>query len=74
MTSEEERNLRQDRKLTRSEIILLQKAGIDIHEYKDDDHTGQRDLYKDRQGNIYVKSKEVQGFGEETGLNINDFY
>ena len=31
------------------------------------------DLYKDKDGNIYVKPKNGRGQGEPTGLNVHDF-
>jgi hypothetical protein len=35
--------------------------------------SGERDLYKDKKGDIYVKPKGGKGEGEPTGVNINDF-
>ena len=45
-----ERNPAQDRKLTPGEIQRLKDKGIVIEDLKGGDHAGQRDLYKDRQG------------------------
>jgi len=70
---EQERNWKQDRKLTRDEIAKLQRAGIDIHDLKDKLNPAHRDLYKDTDGNIYVKPKGGQVPGEPTNLNINEF-
>ena len=70
---EQERNWRQDKKLTRDEIARLQRAGVDIHDLKDRHNAAHRDLYKDEDGNIYVKPKGGQAPGEPTNLNINDF-
>jgi Bacterial toxin 33 len=36
-------------------------------------HGAQRDLYKDKDGNIYVKPKGGKGPGEDIDLNINDY-
>ena len=71
--SEEERDWRQDKKLTIGEIARLKKAGIDIHKLKGKYKASQKDLYKDSEGNIYVKPKSGQAAGEDTGFNINDF-
>ncbi|GFE69890.1 polymorphic toxin type 33 domain-containing protein [Chroococcus sp. FPU101] len=68
-----ERNWRQDKLLTRIEIARLKQAGIDIHELKGKYKASQKDLYKDSEGNIYIKPKDGQSIGEETGFNINDF-
>ncbi len=70
---EGDRNPNQDRKLTDDEIRKLQKGGEDPHDLKEDVNSGQRDLYKDKNGNIYVKPKGGSGPGEPTGLNINHF-
>lgn len=70
---ETERNWRQDKLLTRGEIARLKQGGVDIHELKGDRNAAKKDLYKDREGNIYVKPKEGFSPGEPTGLNINDF-
>ncbi len=68
-----ERNWRQDKLLTPGEIAKLQRAGVDIHDLKNEENASKKDLYKDRDGNIYVKPKGGQVPGEDTGLNINDF-
>lgn len=68
----EERNPAQDKKLTRREIEKLKRAGINIHKQKGSKHTGQIDLYKDRDGNMYIKPKGGKGPGEPLGININD--
>ncbi|MFE1746280.1 polymorphic toxin type 33 domain-containing protein [Coleofasciculus sp. H7-2] len=70
---EEERNWRQDKPLTNDEIAKLKEGGIDIHELKGGRNASKKDLYKDRDGNIYIKPKGGQALGEPTGLNINDF-
>ncbi|MEQ8753320.1 MAG: polymorphic toxin type 33 domain-containing protein [Coleofasciculus sp. G1-WW12-02] len=70
-----ERDGSRDRKLSNGEIQELKDAGEDIHELKRDCEGGAAkcDLYKDRDGNIYVKPKGGRGPGDFTGLNINDF-
>jgi len=68
---DENRNWRQDKPLSDGEIRALERHEIDPHDYKDD---ATQDLYKDRQGNIYVKPKNGQCPGEPTGLNINDYW
>ncbi len=70
-----ERDGSRDRKLSNGEIKRLKDAGEDIHELKRDCEGGASkcDLYKDRDGNIYVKPKGGRGAGDFTGLNINDF-
>ncbi len=68
-----DRNPAQDKKLTKGETRKLEKAGYDVHELKKDfSPTGQTDLYKDKQGNVYVKPKGGDGPGEPTGININN--
>ncbi len=71
--SGDERNPASDKMLTPGEIEKLKEGDVDIHDLKGGDHASRRDLYKDAQGNIYVKPKGGRGPGEETGLNINDF-
>jgi hypothetical protein len=61
------------KKLSESEIKILKKNGIDIHDLKGERHVGQWDLFKDTNGNIYIKPKNGTGPGDPTGLNINDF-
>jgi hypothetical protein len=69
----EERNWRQDRLLSEDEIDRLKNAGFDIHKLKGKRSVARLDLYKDREGNIYIKRKGGQDKGEPTGLNINDY-
>ncbi|MEY3867988.1 MAG: polymorphic toxin type 33 domain-containing protein [Microcoleaceae cyanobacterium] len=73
INGEEERNWRQDKLLTGQEIDKLKRGAIDIHELKNEESASKKDLYKDREGNIYVKPKGGGCSGEATGLNINDF-
>jgi hypothetical protein len=67
-----DRDWSQDKLLSKGEIKKLEQVGEDIHELKGKKNASKRDLYKDRDGNIYVKPKGGRGPGEETGLNIND--
>jgi RHS repeat-associated protein len=68
-----ERDWKQDKKLSDKEAEKLIKGGEHPHDIKGSKHAGNRDLYKDKDGNIYVKPKGGSGPGEPTGLNINDF-
>ncbi len=72
----ENRNPKQDTKLSEGEIKSLQKGGQDIEGLKRYVEGGpsKGDLYKDpKTGDIYVKPKGGAGPGEPTGLNIKDF-
>jgi RHS repeat-associated protein len=54
-------------------IKKLQKAGVDVHDVKDDFGVGgDFDLYHDKDGNIFVGRKNGIGEGEPTGLNLNN--
>ncbi|MGL6235437.1 MAG: polymorphic toxin type 33 domain-containing protein [Segniliparus sp.] len=66
------RNPTQDKRLQPGEIKKLKKAGIDPEKLKGDKRTGQLDLFKDEEGNIYIKPKDGSGPGEPTGININN--
>jgi RHS repeat-associated protein len=71
------RNPAQDKKLSPGEIKKLDKQvkedGYDsIEDLKGDKHAGSKDLYKDKEGNIYTKPKGGDGSGEYTGYNTND--
>ncbi|MDY6807288.1 MAG: polymorphic toxin type 33 domain-containing protein [Cyanobacteriota bacterium] len=69
----EERSWREDRRLSVGEIKKLQDAGYDIHDLKRDCPAGvpaRCDLFKDRNGNIYVKPKNGRGAGEPVDINI----
>ncbi len=66
----------QDKKLTGAEADALGEH-VDIHELKeevtgDSRNISKYDLYKDKNGEIYVKRKNDSGKGEWTGFNIND--
>jgi hypothetical protein len=67
-----DRNPKQDKLLTNGDIDKLQNAGHDVHELKGGDNASKYDLYKDKQGNVYVKPKGGKGPGEETGINVKD--
>ena len=69
--SSEERNPAQDQRLSKGEINGLKKGGEDPEALKE--YNAGLDLFKDKQGNIYIKPKNGQGPGEPTGLNINEF-
>jgi len=69
----EERDWQQDQLLSSGEIAKLKQSGIDVHDLKGGRGASKLDLYKDKDGNIYIKLKGGSGVGEPTGLNINDF-
>lgn len=60
------------KELSNGEIKALKKGGIDIHDFKPN---ARYDLYKDRQGNIYVLPKDnpAGSVPDPTGLNIYNF-
>lgn len=62
-----------DQKLSKGEIDKLIAGREDPEELKGGKATGQRDLFKDKKGNIYVKPKDGRGPGDPTGLNIKNF-
>lgn len=66
-----DRNPAQDKRLSAGEIKQLQKAGHDVHEMKGGENASKYDLFKDKDGNVYVKPKDGKGPGEETGVNLN---
>lgn len=49
----------------------LKAGGTDPHSLKPSG--GLEDLFKDKDGNIYVGNKDGTGEMEETGLNISDY-
>jgi hypothetical protein len=61
----EDRNPSQDRQLSRGETEALEEGGEDIHELKEGCPGGESkcDLYKDREGNIYVKPMVFRWLG-----------
>lgn len=65
------RNPAQDKPLSPHEIDKLEKLmGIDIHDIKN--HEPGLDVYKDQDGNCYIKPKGSKCEGEPLGVNIND--
>jgi hypothetical protein len=60
-------------KLSKGEIKKLEGKGIDAEELKGGKATGKLDLYKDKEGNVFIHPKGGSGPGEPTGININDF-
>ena len=66
----EGRNPAQDKALSAGDIKLLEKNKYDVHELKGGDGTGKYDLYKDKQGNVYVKVKGSREAGEPLGINL----
>ncbi|CVK16210.1 RHS repeat-associated core domain-containing protein [Apibacter mensalis] len=70
------RNWRQDKLLSKGEINRLEKAIGWNHGDKGQNNRGggKKDLYKDKDGNIYEKPKGGKGPGEWTGINIKDLY
>jgi hypothetical protein len=70
------RNWRQDKLLSKGEINRLEKAIGWNHGDKGQNNRGggKKDLYKDKDGNIYEKPKGGKGPGECTGINIKDLY
>ena len=73
----EARDGSQDQQLSKGEAKKLDKGGENPEKIKQEivgkKNSGKYDLYKDKQGNIYVKPKGGQGPGEPTGLNIKNF-
>jgi hypothetical protein len=69
---DDERDPAQDKRLNKGEIKKLKKAGHDPHDLKPEYQGSRYDLFKDRQGNIYVKPRNGAGPGDPTGLNINN--
>ena len=56
----------------------MKDKGFDPHKVKGDTlgttkNLSKYDLYKDKDGNIYVKPKGSSEQGESTGLNVRDF-
>ncbi len=67
-----DRDPKQDTPLTSRDIKKLKDAGYDIHDLKGGKNASRRDLYKDSEGNVYVKPKGSVGLGEPAGINMND--
>ncbi len=62
-----DRNPKSDKKLRDKEAGKLPEHP---HDLKGGDST--KDLFKDKKGNIFIKPKDGSGFGEPSGININD--
>lgn len=70
MDPDDDRNPAQDKLLTKKDIKNLKENGYDIHDLKGGRGASRYDLYKDRQGNIYMKPRGGIGPGEPLGINI----
>ena len=62
----------QYKKLSKGEIKKLKDNGYDIHALKGDKNASKFDLYKDSQGNIFMKLKVGKGNGEPLGIRLNE--
>jgi hypothetical protein len=71
-TNKPKNKSKQDKMLSKGEIKKLKGNGYDIHDLKGGKNASRYDLYKDKNGNIYVKRKGGVGDGEALGININD--
>jgi hypothetical protein len=60
---------KQFKRLSSGEINKLKQAGFDPHDLKPN---SKFDLFKDENGNIFVKPKDGSGPGDPTGININN--
>ena len=67
-----DRNPAQDKKITKSDVRKLKNRGVDPEDLKGGKRTGSSDIFKDRKGNLYEKPKSGIGYGEFTGINLND--
>ena len=56
--------------MTAADIRLLKRNEINPEELKE--FRAALDLFKDMQGNVYVKPKDGSGAGEPTGINLQD--
>ena len=63
----------QDKRLSPGEIKKLKDAGWDHSEKGvNGKGGGQKDLWKDKNGNVYEKPKNGKGPGEPIGVNLNN--
>jgi hypothetical protein len=69
----DDRDPAKDKKLSKGEIRKLKDAGYDIHDLKGGKGASRYDLFKDKQGNVYVKPKSGTGPGDPLGINIKNF-
>lgn len=67
----QERNPKQDKLLSKGEIKKLQEEYGWDHSDKGRGG-GKKDLYKDKDGNVYEKAKGNKGPGEPIGVNLNE--
>jgi hypothetical protein len=65
------RNPAQDTRISKGEVEKLKSAGLDLHALKGGKNASRYDIFKDRQGNLYVKPKNGTGPGDPLGININ---
>ena len=63
----------QMKRLSKGEIKKLKDADLDIHQLKGGKRVGKFDLFKDRQGNIYMKLQSGKGQAEPLNINIKDY-
>ncbi len=59
---------KQLKRLSKGEICILKKAGVDIHDVKGP-RSGGVDIFKDKAGNLY----RGPSLGDPLGMNINDY-
>ncbi|MDP9121058.1 MAG: polymorphic toxin type 33 domain-containing protein [Acidobacteriota bacterium] len=65
-------NPAQDKLVSKGEERALKKAGFDFHGEKKGLGAGKGNIYKDRQGWLYIKPLSGEGPGHPLGFNIND--
>jgi hypothetical protein len=58
------------KRLSKGEIDQLKEENVDPHDLKPN---SRYDLFKNKDGDIFVKPKRGNGPGEPTGINIKDF-
>jgi hypothetical protein len=58
--------------LSKAEIEALKKSGFDPHVEKGRGQVARFDLYKDADGNVWIKNKRGGGEAEYTGVNVKD--
>jgi hypothetical protein len=67
--AEEASESAQMKALTNGDIKKLQANGIDPHDLKPN---SKYDLFKDRNGDVFVKPKSGSGPGDPTGINLKE--
>jgi hypothetical protein len=67
--AEEASESAQMKALTSGDIKKLQANGIDPHDLKPN---SKYDLFKDRNGDVFVKPKSGSGPGDPTGINLKE--